>query len=257
MEPESSTPSAAASPARAPRRAVKVAESVAREILHDIADRQLPPGATLPSEAEMVETFDVARASLREALRILEVYGLIRIKPGPGGGPVVADIDSKDLGQTLTFYLQASGVTFREVMQARLILEPIMARAAAERDDEGVRASLRRGIDEARGVMDKDDQQYLNVATGFHDVISGASGNRVLDLLARSLKDIYVARVRSVIYAPDDRVKLLHDHEVVAEAILSGDGDKAEALMRDHMVEYVQIFEDRFPGFMDEEIDWF
>ena len=92
MAAEDPTPSAAATPSRAPRRrAVKVAESVAREILHDIADRQLPPGATLPSEAEMVETFNVARASLREALRILEVYGLIRIKPGPGGGPVVAD----------------------------------------------------------------------------------------------------------------------------------------------------------------------
>lgn len=239
------------------RRTTKIAELVAREILHDIADRELAPGAKLPSEVEMVEKYDVARASLREALRILEIYGLIRIKPGPGGGPVVAGIDSTDLAQSLTFYLHASGATFGEVMQARLAIEPLMARQAAERVDGRVHAALRDGIDQAAGAIEGTDGEYLSVATGFHDAITSASGNKVLDLLARSLKEIYVDRVGEVIYRPEERQKLLQDHEFVADAILSGDGDKAEALMRDHMVEYVEIFEERFPGLMGETIDWF
>ena len=239
------------------RRTTKVAESVAREILHDIADRKLPPGAKLPSEAEMAETLNVARASLREALRILEIHGMITIKPGPGGGPMVAAISSEDLGKTLTFFLQASGTTFREVMQARLLLEPIMARQAAERGDEEVRTALREGIERSRQVLDQGDDQYLEVATDFHGLVSGASGNGVLDLLTRALKDIYVARVRSVVYQPDERAKLLHDHEVVADAIIAGDGEQAEKLMRGHMEEYVAVMEERFTGFMDEEIDWF
>lgn len=239
------------------RRTTKVAESVAREILHDIADRKLLPGAKLPSEAEMAETLDVARASLREALRILEIHGLITIKPGPGGGPVVAAISSEDLGKTLTFFLQASGTTFREVMQARLILEPIMARQAAERGNADVHAALQEGIEQSRQVLAEGDEQYLGVATGFHSVVSGASGNSVLDLLARALKDIYVARVRNVVYQPDERAKLLHDHEIVADAIIASDGERAEKLMREHMEEYVAVMEERFTGFMDEEIDWF
>jgi GntR family transcriptional repressor for pyruvate dehydrogenase complex len=239
------------------RRTTKIAEMVAREILHDIADRELAPGTKLPHEVEMVEKFDVARASLREALRILEIYGLIRIKPGPGGGPVVAEIDSTDLAQSLTFYLHASGATFGEVMQARLAIEPLMARQAAERADAGLHAALREGVDQAEDVIEGTDGEYLAVATGFHDAITSASGNKVLDLLARSLKEIYVDRVGDVIYRPAERQKLLQDHELVADAILSGDGDKAEALMRDHMVEYVEIFEQRFPGLMDETIDWF
>jgi DNA-binding FadR family transcriptional regulator len=234
-----------------------VAESVAREILQDIVDRGLEPGTKLPPEPDMAETYGIARASLREALRILEIHGLIRIRPGPGGGPVVAPISSQDLGQTLTFFLQASGATFREVMQARLILEPIMARQAAERGDADVKAALQDGIDRSRGVLEETDEEYLEVATDFHGIVSGASGNNVLDLLARSLKDIYVARIRSIVYAPDEREKLLSDHEVVADAILSGDGDRAEALMREHMEEYVAIMEERFTGFMDEKIDWF
>ena len=251
-------PSEAPKPSQPPRRrVVKVAESVAREILRDIVDRGLTPGTRLPPEPEMSEMYGVARASLREALRILEIHGLIRIRPGPGGGPVVASISSDDLGQTLTFFLSASGTTFREVMEARLILEPIMARQAAERGDPEVHAALQAGIDRSRGVLDEGDEQYLDVTTGFHEIVSGASGNSVLDLLTRSLKDIYVARFRSVIYTPDERAKLLRDHEVVADAIISGDGDRAEKLMREHMQEYVAVFEERFGGFMDEKIDWF
>ena len=239
------------------RRATKVATSVAREILHDIVDRGLVPGSKLQSEFEMAEALNVARASLREGLRILEVHGLITIKPGPGGGPIVSPISSDDLGQTLTFFLQASGTTFREVMEARLILEPMMARQAAERGDTAVSAALRDAIDRASVGLDEDDQQYLHVVTSFHEIVSGASGNSVLDLLTRSLKDIYVARVRSVVYEPGERAKILHDHEAVAEAIISGDADRAEKLMREHMREFVALFEHRFPGFMDEKIDWF
>lgn len=238
------------------RRATKVATSVAREILHDIVDRGLAPGSKLPSEVDMAEALDVARASLREGLRILEVYGLITIKPGPGGGPIVASISSDDLGQTLTFFLQASGSTFREVMEARLILEPVMARQAAERGDADVRAALQDAIDRSSGGLD-DDQQYLDVVTSFHEFVSGASGNSVLDLLTRSLKDIYVARVRSVLHEPGERAKILHDHRAVADAIISGDGDRAEKLMREHMQQFVTVFEERFTGFMDEKIDWF
>ena len=79
----------------------------------------------------------------------------------------------------------------------------------------------------------------------------------MLDLLTRSLKDIYVARVRSVVYEPGERVRILHAHKAVAEAIIGGDGDRAEDLMRDHMQEFVNSFEERFGGFMDEKIDWF
>ena len=71
------------------------------------------------------------------------------------------------------------------------------------------------------------------------------------------MKDIYVARVRSVVYEPGERVRILHAHKAVAEAIISGDGDRAENLMREHMQEFVSRFEERFGGFMDEKIDWF
>ena len=68
------------------RRNEKIAESVARQILRDIQLQGLAPGSMLPPESAMLERFDIGRGSLREALRILEVNGLITIKTGPGGG---------------------------------------------------------------------------------------------------------------------------------------------------------------------------
>ena len=86
-------------------RAEKVPEMVARRILREIVDRGLTEGDRLPSEAVMLARFGVGRASLREALRILETHGLIRIKPGPQGGPVVTEPTAADYGQTTTLYL--------------------------------------------------------------------------------------------------------------------------------------------------------
>lgn len=71
----------------------KTAILVAQRIVDEIVDQDLQPGAPLLPERVMLPRYGVARGTLRESLRILETYGLITIKTGPGGGPVVADAD--------------------------------------------------------------------------------------------------------------------------------------------------------------------
>src|SRR6266478_419143 len=112
-------------------RSGKISETIARDILDDIVVRKLPPGTMLASEAVMLDRYGVGRASLREALRILEIHGLIKIKPGPRGGPVVAEVTSSDLGRSATFFFHAVGATFADLLSARVAIEPMMARLAA------------------------------------------------------------------------------------------------------------------------------
>ena len=99
----------------------------------------------------MLEKYQVGRASLREALRILEVQGIIAIRPGPGGGPMVAPFDSMNFARMTTLYLHLVGATYREVLEARIIMEPVMARLAAQRKDPERRLSVA-GIPDQSGA---------------------------------------------------------------------------------------------------------
>jgi DNA-binding FadR family transcriptional regulator len=236
------------------RRSAKIPELLAREIVHDIASRGLKPGAMLPPESLMLKQYRIGRASLREALRILEIYGMIVIRPGLGGGPVVAPLGSVDFGRTATFYFHVTGGTLRELMQARLLLEPVSARLAAETRDPELLEALNEVIEEGRAVPVDDEHAWLPVANKFHGIIAGMTGNRVLDMLVRSLRDISAVRTASLVYPERDEAR--RDHEAIAREIMAGRGARAERLMRQHMEQFCEYALERFPGVFDEVVDW-
>jgi GntR family transcriptional repressor for pyruvate dehydrogenase complex len=240
------------------RKTEKVSELVARDILHDIVRRKLEPGAKLPPEAEMVAKYQVARVSLREALRILEFQGLIRLKAGAGGGPVVASVNSRDFGRMGTMYFHASGATIGELFDARLSLETEMAAYAARTRDPHMLEALRENLASATKIdAGDDDSTHSSAARSFHDIIIELSGNRILSLLSKSIKDIYVDRVRNIQYPPEVRREIQTAHEDITNAIINGDEAQAAAFMRAHMKSYLQhSVLANIPGLLDEAIDW-
>src|SRR5271165_5953294 len=127
-----------------PRRQAKTAETVAAAIVRDVVSRNLNPGDMLPSEAAMLARFRVSRASLREALRLLEVQELIRLKPGPGGGPIVSAVDPRNLAKITMLYLYLGGATYQELFEAQQVLAQNDAeRAARNPDRELVRMAMK------------------------------------------------------------------------------------------------------------------
>ncbi|AGP51735.1 hypothetical protein M271_00480 [Streptomyces rapamycinicus NRRL 5491] len=239
------------------RRPEKIAEAVARDIVQDIVNRNLEPGAMLPSEVEMVERYSVGRASVREALRILEVQGLVVIRPGRGGGPMVAATDARDFARTASLHFQAARATFRELIEARLVLEPIMAGLAAKRRDPATVEALKAAVDLTReAIVGSESDSYIRGATAFHDVVAGVSGNRILDLVGKSLKIIYADRVVRYVYPPSHRHMVADSHEEIAEAIIKGRAKIAEELMREHMIDYTAQLEQRFPELFGEVVAW-
>lgn len=235
------------------RRTEKISENVAREIVGDMRD--LPAGTKLPPEAVMLDKYRVGRASLREALRILEVQGLIIIRPGPGGGPVVAAVDSRHFAQMASLYFQLSGATYRNLVEARLVMEPVMARLAALRQDKADLAKLEPFL-KVRVETDDNPQDYFNHATHFHAVLSGISGNPVLDLMGRSLKDLYTDRIEGITFPPDARNRVHKEHAAIAMAIVKGQAAKAERLMREHMEDFVRFAAERTPDMLSDIVTW-
>lgn len=239
-------------------RGEKTAERVARSILETIAAESLKPGDSLPTEIAMLREKGVGRATLREALRILEVNGLIMIKPGPGGGPIVTESTSRDFGRMATMHFQRAGLTFADLLDARLTLEPMLARMAAERTDrKRFSAALEEVRRQGRDIDHNDHRAYAAVTRHFHRVLSQISGNPLLDFLTSTLADVYFDRFGLNLYeSPDDRRTVLDVHEAIAAAVIDGDGDVAERLTREHMQAFAASAEARMPGLMREIINW-
>ena len=237
-----------------PVRGEKLASQVARQIVRDIVEHDLRPGAALAPETEMLQRFGVSRATLRESLRILEIQGLLTIRPGPGGGPSVAEVDSRDFGRTATLYFQVMRVDLGSVMEARLALEPMMAEQAAAAGDDELRQRLRDSIE--RHDVSLPREAWQQVTDEFHGLICGMSGNPLLDLLARSLKNIYGDRVSGLVFPEDKRDDVRRTHERIATAIDAGDAATAGRLMSEHMRAFADYFAATHPGLMEEVVDW-
>ncbi|WP_158073523.1 FadR/GntR family transcriptional regulator [Actinophytocola xanthii] len=242
----------AATPQRPVRRGDKVSEAIARDIVRRIGAEGMAPGTQLPPEAKMLEEYRVGRGSLREALRILEVHGLISIKPGPRGGPTVDQVHTRNFGRMASLYFQMDGMTFRELIEARLLMEPMLARAAAERRDPQLTDELARFEGATRGGED----EYLRLAGDFHQLVAVMSGNRIMSLFGQSLADVLRDRLQDSLFPKSRRREILAVHSDIGRAIAAGESDLAERLMREHMTDYAAQAKRRHPGLMQEVVDW-
>src|SRR5688572_11801527 len=169
----------------------------------------------------MLERFDIGRGSLREALRILEVNGLVTIKTGPGGGPIVAESNPVSFGQMWTLHLQSIGATYRELLEARVEYESLLARRAAERVTSEASQAIRSTLEEATALLG-DDVQYATAAGGFHTAVCAAGDNSVMALAANAIQSLWSRRVTTVLFAPEDRPMIIQQHRDITRAIERG-----------------------------------
>jgi GntR family transcriptional regulator, transcriptional repressor for pyruvate dehydrogenase complex len=241
---------------RLARRSRKTSELVAREIVRDIVEQRLQPGEMLPSEQVMLERYGVGRPALREALRVLEVHGLLRMKPGPGGGPVVGTVTASAFGEMASLFFRLSGTTYRELIEARLELEPMAARLAALRQDAGGLARLRSVLAEEEAADVDDDVVYARLAARFHAAIGSASGNRVVDLVGNGLLALYEDRLRVPLTPSRQRRDVWSAHQAIVDAIAARDGARAEALTRASLDVALERLDQLVPDVLDEVIDW-
>jgi GntR family transcriptional repressor for pyruvate dehydrogenase complex len=237
-------------------RPVKLPERIAAAIVSDIVSDGLRPGDRLPIESVMRERFQVGRASLREALRILEVHGLISLRSGPGGGPIVTAVNPRDVARTFSLYLNMSGARMHELVQARIFIEPMVARMAVSNRDP---ASLKR-LEEAMAYeasIPPDDERYIEAANNFHYTLTTMTGNRVVDLLATALKELYTTRVVSWgVASRTTEPSIRNEHREIGEAILAGDAGRAEELMRQHVTYYLERMEADPSSLSNETVTW-
>jgi DNA-binding FadR family transcriptional regulator len=233
----------------------KAAMLVAQRIVRDFVRGGLKPGDLLPPERTMLEKYETGRGTLREALRLLEFQGVIALKPGPRGGPVLLDPDASHLANTVVLLMQLKEAPFRTIVEVRSAIEPMISSLAAQRISDEALDELGGTIEQMRKNLG-DQHLFLDANKRFHDIIAWSSGNALFGYIVDSLLGIMDGTVIGIDYPSPRRAATLKAHESIYEALRDRDEKESEARMRKHIDEYERYAQRKFPEVLDQVIQW-
>ena len=237
-------------------RNAKLSETVAKRIVDQIFAENLPVGTKLPPERVMLENLGVSRGTLREALRILEVHGMLVIKSGPGGGPTVAAMTPSDFNKSCSLHFKAAGITVKELWQARVGLEPSLAKSAATHLTPESRLELEALLTEAKNTEIDDNSKYVRIGSAFHKAIASASGDPILTLFARSLGEMTSYLESRNVFPPSEHPRVHTAHIEIVKAILAEDPVLAERLVTEHMEDMRDTHSERYAGLLNNVLPY-
>jgi GntR family transcriptional regulator, transcriptional repressor for pyruvate dehydrogenase complex len=237
------------------KRSAKINAATARMLATQIIDGKVPVGTTLPAEKELAESFGIGRGTMREALRILETFGLIEIRTGRYGGPVVRRPDAKDLSVSLTLAFFANGSSMLDVLEARGVTEPALAELAAGRITPEQISELRDTIAAMRDET-APESQYLEAAERFHNIVGSAARSPVLSHLTAGLQNIAGGETVGISYSAKARLGTADDHEAIANALEVGNGALSRELWHQHLAGARAYWEHRYPENARRPVGW-
>jgi len=213
-------------------------EQVAEQIQRLIAEGTLKPGDRLPPERELAIRFGVARSSIRDAVRTLEVMGIL--EPRQGTGTVVRDLSAESLVVPLASVLVRKRELVAELIDVRRMLEPALAARAAKNASVEEIAELD-DILRRQGAKVRRGEPTIEEDSEFHYAIGRAARNsvllKVLDVLMDLLRE---SRTRSL-QAPGRAERSYAGHQRVLRAIKRRDAEAAEKAVRKHLEEIESI----------------
>lgn len=237
-------------------RPLKTAEAFARDLVRDIVSKGLRTGDKLPSEAVMLEEFGLSRESLREGLRLLEVQGLITLRRGPGGGPVVGHLDPASLGRTSTLYYHLAGGTYAELLDAWVVTEVILAERAARNPDRAAVRAAMQPYREPPPASDDELTEFVLAHTHFHGVLASLAENRVLEITLQTMGQIVTHHVLGHADPRHDRETIESDHAAIAKAVIAGAPVKASEAMERHIRTMIDVYKTHLGAQLHEFIEW-
>jgi GntR family transcriptional repressor for pyruvate dehydrogenase complex len=210
---------------------------IARQLRNAISQGVWQPGERLPTEQELADTFDVARATAREGLKLLSATGIVSSARGSNGGTFVAVPDAEEVAEQLSDAIQlwyrAGNVSVHDVDEARWVLEMQCVGLAAQRRTDGDLEAIRRPVEASRD-FEMDIADWLDLDLEFHTAVTKAAKNKILEL---AMTSVHLTRpaTNSVFVEYLDREAVTNQHEAIYRAIAAGDSDAARAAFQAHV----------------------
>ncbi|MET0975514.1 MAG: FCD domain-containing protein [Leifsonia sp.] len=217
-------------------------QSVLARIEADLLDGTLSPGDHLPSERALAAELGVGRSSVREAVRVLEVMGLLRTQTGsgPSAGAIIIATPHGAMSALMRLQVAANGFRVADVVKTRLVLEASVVGDLAD--------AAAPPLAEASALLDAMDspaltpQEFLALDAQFHVSLAAASGNEVVTAMMAGLRSAIEGYVQAGLSSIDDwqatADRLRSEHRGITEAIAAGDSPSARARVHAHITGY-------------------
>ncbi len=207
-------------------------EKVARSIQREILLGNLEPNQKLPSETELAKQFNVGRSAIREALKVLELTGLLYVKRGYNGGTFVKPPDPADAFAATTIGTATTG--WEQLMEARKLIEVRTAELASVRAAEEEIAALWEDLERMRGVVGK-PAHFIEEDVIFHLRIAEAAKNEVFFNIIASVRISLKKETNQLIAQEGALQEILGDHEAICGRIAVRDPNAAAQEMGRHL----------------------
>jgi GntR family transcriptional repressor for pyruvate dehydrogenase complex len=239
--------------ARKPARKEKAAVGLAQDIVKAMYESRMKPGDRYLSEAEAQRKHGAARNTLREALRFLEIQGVLTVRAGPGGGPEVGSPSWPHLASTIALLLQFADAPFRTVIEARTVIEPGMAEMAARHATDAEIAEMAGDLDDIErsiGSFRLFSPAYLR----FWRHLAESTHNPLIAFLSPALRAI----VESAGFVPNEvyRTEIVARLREVHALIAARDGEGARLKMVALEQGFLKRLNEGYPRQMERVVAW-
>jgi len=211
----------------------KVSDNIIAQIRDSILSGRLKPGDRLASERELIEQFGVSKATMREALRVLEVMGLVEIRKGTSGGAFVAEVDMKTTINSIINFIHFKPVSVKEITMLRYFIEPAVARIACiKRTDKDIQH-----LRSITGEVVSSGPAEVSREIGFHRYLARMTGNTLLMLLIDFVDNLLSTMKAGLDLDPEFYQNVRKAHEIILECMIQRDPAAAAIAMVQDLLE--------------------
>jgi GntR family transcriptional regulator, transcriptional repressor for pyruvate dehydrogenase complex len=207
-------------------------QRIAERLVTAIALGEFEPGQRLPTERELAATLEVSRTTVREALQRLHAGGYVVTRRGRGGGTFIHTGAGPGADEMIKRTLDPAWEELTQLLDYRRLVEQLIARTAAERRDDHDITVITRAVQDYAHADGRDASRLADHA--LHQAIARATHNpRLADLSARIRREVGLG-FDAEPYTPQMRHRALRQHPSLAEAVITGDPDRAAGLAAHH-----------------------
>jgi GntR family transcriptional regulator, transcriptional repressor for pyruvate dehydrogenase complex len=225
-----------------PRQTKRAFEHIVEQIRNRIYNGLLVPGDRLPSERELAEQFHTARLAVREAFRVLEESGLIRIKKGKMGGAYIKEFTRKNVSQSLVDKIEDHVFSMEDLMEARAGIESLIVELAIQRITADDVKALKKNIVDTDRLISKGINS-AEVQLKFHLLLARVARNSTLETVLRSILNVFGQFLMREFDPPRDHLKKhLEEHKNILETVEKRTQEQAKKQIVSHVKQSTRHF---------------